>query len=174
MSLRKKLVGVAFALGLTLTFGAGAAIAQQPQGDSAGQQQQSPEGREFRRRKGRGMGGGFGTLRALRELNLTEAQQQQARIIMERFVASIEPQRAQLKQLREQGRDGEPSADVREKAKQLREQIHQSEQNMRTEILALLTQEQRTRLDQIEAERKARRDQMRERRRKQNGEPEIR
>ena len=120
------------------------------------------------------MGGGFGTLRALRELNLTETQQQQARTIMERFVASIQPQREQLKQLREQGRDTEPSADVREKAKALREQIHQSEQNMRTEILAILTQEQRTRLEQIEAERKARRDQMRERRRNQGGEPEIR
>ena len=175
MSLRKKLTGAALALGLTLTFGASAAMAQQPQGDSATQQQQgAPEGREFGRRKGRGMRGGFGALRALRELNLTDAQQQQVRAVVDRFVASIEPQREQLKQLREQGREGEPSADVQEKARALRQQIHQSEQNMRTEILSLLTAEQRTRFEQIEAERKARREGMRERRRKQMGEPEIR
>jgi len=159
MSLRKKLTGALVALGLTLTFGASAALAQQPQNDSATQQQGAPEGREFGRRKGRGMRRGFGTLRALRELNLTDAQQQQVRAVVDRFVASIEPQREQLKQLREQGRDGvEPSADVQEKARALRQQIHQSEQNMRTEILALLTAEQRTRLEQIEQERKARRE----------------
>lgn len=167
MSLRKTLMSVGLALGLVIAFGA-AAFAQQPQGGDA--QQQRQQGREGRRRGGPG-GEGFGMMRGLRELNLTDAQQQQARAIFDRFNANIKPQREQLMQLREQYKDGNAPADAQERAKALRDQIHESEKAMRTELLGILTPEQRTKLEQVEKERKARREEMRQR--KEGGQPEI-
>src|SRR4051794_18766830 len=110
MSLRKTLMGVGLALGLVISFGA-AAFAQQPQGGEA-QQQQRQQGREGRRRGGPGGGEGFGMMRGLRDLNLSDAQQQQARAIFERFNASTKPQREQLMQLREQFEAGNAPADA--------------------------------------------------------------
>jgi Spy/CpxP family protein refolding chaperone len=171
MALRKTLTFAALALGLTLAFSAHA-FAQQPQPQSGDSQQQQQE-RGGRRRGGpRGeRGEGFGMLRGLRELNLSEAQQQQARAIFDRFAANIRPQREQLMQLREQSRAGNAAADTEERAKALRAQIHESEKAMRAELLTILTPEQRTQLEQTEKERKARRDEMRQRR--ESAQPEI-
>lgn len=172
MALQKKLTGAAFALGLTLAFSMAVSAQQtQPPAQGDGAQQQQEMGRRKGRRmgeggpRGRGIGEGFGVARSLRELNLSEAQQQQARNIIERFVAAIKPQREQLMQLREQSREGNAPPDIEERAKALRAQIHESEKTMRTEMLAILTAEQRTKLEQIETERKARRNEMRQRRR---------
>ena len=166
MSLRKTLTGVVLALGLVLSFGV-AAFAQQPQSGDAQQQRQGREGR----RRGGPRGEDFGMMRGLRELNLTEAQQQQARTIFERVNANIKPQREQLIQLREQYEAGNAPADAQERAKALRAQIHESAKAMRAELLGILTPEQRTKLEQIEKDRKARRDEMRQR--KEGGQPEI-
>ncbi|MBA3767765.1 MAG: hypothetical protein H0W99_12420, partial [Acidobacteria bacterium] len=67
--------------------------------------------------------------------------------------------------LREQKEQGAESADLHSRAQALRTQIHESTKNMRAELLAILTPDQRTRLDQMETEFKGRREQMRERRR---------
>jgi Spy/CpxP family protein refolding chaperone len=169
MALRKTLISAALALGLTLAFSAHA-FAQQPQSGDSQQQQQEREGR--RRGGPRGeRGAGFGMLRGLRELNLSDGQQQQARAIFERFAANIRPQREQLMQLREQSSAGNTAADTEERAKALRGQIRESEKAMRAELLTILTPEQRTQLEQTEKERKARRDQMRQRR--ESAQPEI-
>lgn len=164
--LRKTLTFAALALGVTLAFGANA-FAQQQGGDSQQQQQQKREGR----RRGGPRGADFGMMRGLRELNLTEAQQQQVRAVFDRFNASIKPQRDQLMALRDQFEAGNAPADAQERVKALRAQIHESSKSMRAEILSILTPEQRTKLEQTEKERKARRDEMRQRR--EGNQPEI-
>ncbi|MCA1557377.1 MAG: Spy/CpxP family protein refolding chaperone [Acidobacteria bacterium] len=165
MSLRKSFSLAALLLGLALSFGTEAMAQQQPQGGDREQQKERGG-----RRRGGPRGPGFG-MRALRELNLSEAQQQQARAIFDRFAASIQPQREQLMQLREQRKAGNAPADVEERAKALRSQIHDAEKAMRAELLNILTPEQRTQLEQIQKERKARRDQMKQQR--EGGAPEI-
>ena len=73
---------------------------------------------------------------ALRELNLTDAQRQQVHSILERFMTSTKAQRDELRQLHEQrGQNG------------------------------TFTPEQRTQLDQIRENFRARREERRERRR---------
>jgi Spy/CpxP family protein refolding chaperone len=169
MVVRKSLTFAALAFGLMLAFGAyafGQQTQQQP-GNGGAQQREGREGRG--RREGRG-GAGFG-MRGLRELNLSDAQREQAHAIFERFGASIRPQREQLMELRKQSRDGNAPADAEERAKTLRAQIRESEKAMRTELMGILTPEQRTRLEEIEKEQKARRDQMRQRR--EGSQPEI-
>ena len=168
MALRKTLTFAGMALGLTLALGA-PVFAQQPQDGDSQQQQRERGGR----RRGGPRDKAFGMGRALRALNLSEAQQQQVRSIMDRYGAATRPQREQLRQLREQFREGQPTDDVKERAKALRAQLHESGKAMRAEILGVLTQEQRTQLEQMEAERKSRRDAWRQKR-QGGGQPETR
>jgi Spy/CpxP family protein refolding chaperone len=165
MSLYGKLKGVC--LGLTITLAcAGAAFAQQTgtaqQDNDRGQMQR--EGR--RGRPGRGRDHKMmGMMRGLRELNLTDAQQLQTRAIIERFAQSIQPQREALRQLHEQYEQGAPSTERQERAKQLRGELREAMQRARGEIAAILTPEQRTKLEQMELERKSRHEQWRGKRR---------
>lgn len=109
----------------------------------------------------------MGMMRAMRELNLTDAQQAQARAIFERFAESIRPQREALQQLHGQYDQGTPSEEIRARAKQLRGEIREAMKLARAEVVTILTPEQRTRLEQMELERKARHDERRSRRRSQ-------
>ncbi|MBD0373282.1 MAG: Spy/CpxP family protein refolding chaperone [Pyrinomonadaceae bacterium] len=169
MILKKTLTFAALALGLMLCLGA-SVFAQQPQGGGRGPgAQQGREGREGREGRRRG-GPGFG-LRGLRELNLTDAQKEQAHAIFDRYAATIRPLREQLMALREQSRAGNAPANSEEQAKALRERIRESEKAMRAEILGILTPEQRTKLEEMEKERKSRRDEMRKRR--DSADPEV-
>ena len=161
MFLKSKLTGAALLLGI-LVFSA-PAFAQQPQeapanGADIGRGDRGPRHRRGRR-------GDMHTLRMLRELELTEAQQQQARIIVENYVAAIKPQREELFKLREQKEQGAESTDLHSRAQSLRTQIHESTKNMRSQLLAILTPDQRAKLDQMEIEFKGRHGRMRERRR---------
>lgn len=165
MSLRNSLVRASLSLGLVLGMGA-AALAQQTQSTAPqGGTQQSQEGRgPWRRHEGRGgpMGGHMrGGMRMLRELDLTEAQRQQARAIFERFQASTQAQREELSQLRSQRAQGALSADQQARAEQLRKEMHTSMQQMHTELLSILTPEQRARIEQRKREFKERREGMR-------------
>ncbi|HYY55816.1 MAG TPA: Spy/CpxP family protein refolding chaperone [Pyrinomonadaceae bacterium] len=150
-------------LGLLLIVLSVPAFAQQPgtAGGDGADTQRTERGPGHRRWKGRG---DRGFMRILRELNLTEAQAEQARIIIENHKAAIEPQRQELLKLREQREQGADQADLRSRAKALREQIHESATNMHAQLLSILTPDQRAKLDQMETERKARRAERRERR----------
>lgn len=165
MFLYGKLKGVCLGLVIALAY-AGAAFAQQ-----TGTGQQDGERGQLRRegRRGRpGHGRGhkmMGMMRVLRELNLTDAQQQQARAILERFAQSIQPQREALRQLHGQYEQGTPSDDARNRAKQLRGEIREAMERARGEVVAILTAEQRTRFEQMELERKSRREEWRGKRR---------
>jgi periplasmic protein CpxP/Spy len=163
MSLYMKLRGVCLGLMLAVActgvaYGQEAGRAEQDRGPGRVQQ----EGR-------RGPRGGMrdhkmmGMMRTLRELNLTEAQQQQARAIFERFAQATRPQREALMQLREQREQGATDEQLAERAKQLRGEIRAAMQSARAEVASILTAEQRTRLEQIEQERKARHDERRQR-----------
>lgn len=157
MSLRNKLTGVALSLGLVATFGV-AAFAQQPSTDKAATRP---------RAEGKGMGGHHNrvpVLRIMRDLKLTDAQEQQARTIVERFRTSIEPQRQALMELRKQKEQGTMTDDIMAKAQPLRAQIDEAQKSMQTELLALLTPEQRTQYEQLEKDWKAKRDERRSRR----------
>lgn len=162
MSLQRKLTGVGLALGLILTFSV-AAFAQ----DSAPQQQdnnaqQGPfEGRGKRHRGGkRGPGGG---MRLMKQLNLSDAQQQQIRAIQERFEASIKPQREEMRRLRESNQ-GQPNADTIARVEALHDEMGRSHKAAHEEMLTVLTLEQRTQLEQLAKERKARHEERRGRR----------
>ncbi|MBC7911451.1 MAG: Spy/CpxP family protein refolding chaperone [Pyrinomonadaceae bacterium] len=164
MSLRNKLTGAVLSFGLIAATGI-AAYAQQPAAsDKAAPKAQGESFRGKERRGGRHHRG-MHVLRIMQDLNLTEAQQTQTRAIVERFTNSIEPQRQALMEIKKQrDEQGTISEDARRKATELRQQIEESRKQMRTELLAVLTTEQRTQYEKLEQEWKARREEHRSRR----------
>jgi protein CpxP len=174
MSFSNKLTTAGLTLGLAMAFGtlAFAQTTPQPRPDSGASQQQQRRGgergmgkRHGRMGEGRENHEGMGALRLMRELELTDAQKQQARAIMERYAASTKTQREEMRGLREQKEQGTLTADAKAKAKAARMQLTESNKNMHNELLAILTPEQRAKFEKIEKERKSeRRENMRERR----------
>jgi protein CpxP len=163
MSLRNKLAGAGLSLGLVLGFGA-VAFAQQTQSTApaATTQQQERQERGQRRRgegrRGHEMGG---MMRMLHGLDLTDAQKQQARAIAERFQASTQTQREELFKLHDRNEQGALSPEDQTRAEQLRKEMRASMRQMHTEILAILTPEQRTKMEQRKQELKQRRQERR-------------
>ena len=96
-----------------------------------------------------------GVLPALRELNLTDQQRQQARTIMQGQAQSTQSQRQELRQLMQQRRAGTLSADGVTRAQELRKQLRQGRQATHTQLLALLTPEQKTKLEEMRKARRA-------------------
>lgn len=107
-------------------------------------------------RRGPGMGhrGGIGHL--IRELNLTDEQRQQARNIMQRRMEGTKSQREELFKLREKRIAGTFTADDEARAKSLRQEMRAAMAGARGEMEALLTPEQKARLEQLKQERKTR------------------
>ena len=168
MSLRNKLMGA----GMTALLSLGAAVfAQQPQDppinrgnrpDRIGRRG-GPEGRDnMRGRERHGMRG------ALRELDLTEAQKEQVRAAFQRNMEGTKAQREELRRLGEKRRQGTLTPEEQARARSLHEEISKSMRNSHSDLFAILTPEQKTRLEEIKKERKARHKEMRERR-KENG-----
>ena len=148
---------------LTVAFGA-MAYGQQPQipapGDGIGREgRRHREGRSHER-MGRGGRSGLGQLRAVRELNLTDEQRQQQRVIVQRHLESVKTQREELFKLGEKRAQGSLTAEDGARAKALRQEVHNSRQSAQAEIESILTAEQRTKLEQLKTERKARHGEM--------------
>ena len=162
MSLRKNLPAL---MAFLLAMG-GVAYAQQPQTpplDRGARPERMQEG--FGRRLGRmGPHRMRGRFPGFRELNLTEDQRQQQRAIMQRNLESIRGPREELFKLREKRMAGTFTADDEARAKALRQEIHNSMKGIHGEIEGILTPEQRTQLEQLKAEHKARREEMHKRR----------
>lgn len=137
--------------------------AQEP--DTTQQEKTRPglEGPPVGRRHGRM--GRHGRIGGMRELNLTEEQQQQQRAILERQMGNTKAQREELFKLREKRIAGTFTAEDEARAGALRDEIRNSMKGMRSELESILTAEQRTKLEQLKTERKGRREEMRERRR---------
>jgi periplasmic protein CpxP/Spy len=183
MSLRKSLLGV---LGIILACGMGA-FAQEPQPQTTPQQdgnlrrdriERMERHRERRRRpegiegnKEMGRRGGIGHL--MRELNLTEEQRQQSRAIMQRRLESTKLQREELFKLREKRIAGTFTADDEARAKALHQEIRAAMEGVRAEMAAVLTAEQKAKLEELKSERKERIEQrMKERQERLNNKPQ--
>ncbi len=172
MSFSNKLTTAGLTLGLTMAFGTltFAQTTTPPRPDSGAPQQHRGRERGMGKHHGRMDEGrenheGMGALRLMRELDLTDAQKQQARAIMERYAASTKTQREELRGLREQKEQGTLTADAKANAKTARMQLAESNKNMHNELLAILTPDQRAKFETLEKEHKnERREHMRERR----------
>jgi Spy/CpxP family protein refolding chaperone len=103
-------------------------------------------------------------LRLMQELNLTDAQKTQARTIVERFKTNIEPQRQALRELHKQREQGVVSDDIKQRATTLRGEIRSSMKGAHSELLTILTPEQRVQYDQMEQQWKTRTEERRARR----------
>ena len=103
--------------------------------------------------------------RALRRLNLTDAQRGQLREIEARYGQSFKAQHQELRQLMEVRRSGGTlTAEQQQRAEQLRTEARANGERMHAEILALLTNEQRDQLKRMREEGEARRKERRENR----------
>lgn len=165
MSLRKSLLAV---VGIILACGMGTfAQEPQPQSETAprpnGSFQRDRIERMERHRERMGgrehMGarrgrrrGGMGHL--MRELNLSEEQRQQGRAIMQRRLESTKLQREELFRLREKRIEGTFTADDEARAKALRQEIRTAMEGVRTEMVGVLTAEQKAKLEELKKERK--------------------
>jgi len=110
------------------------------------------EGRGFRHRPG--PDGGFGP-GLLRELNLTDDQKQQVRTIIQQSLASSKTTREELRQLGEKRRQAQLTTEEEARARTLHEQMRASMKETEAKIAAVLTAEQRAKVEELRKERKA-------------------
>ncbi|MFN2491465.1 MAG: Spy/CpxP family protein refolding chaperone [Pyrinomonadaceae bacterium] len=128
-----------------------------------------PDGLRDHDRMGRR--GGIGHF--MRELDLTEAQRQQSRAIIERRMENTKAQRDELIKLREKRRTGTFAAEDEARARALRQEIREAMEGVRSEMAGILTAEQKAKLEQLKNERKAKIEQrMKERQELRKNNPE--
>ena len=144
-----------------------------------GQPQDSTQRQEKRERKGFGKhgerggrhhGGKMG-MRGLSQLNLSDAQKQQIRTIMEanRGEGKNSANFQEMRQLMQAKRDGTITVEQQQTLKNFKQQMRQNAEATHEQVLAVLTAEQRAQLEQIKQQRREQKKQRREMR--QNGQP---
>lgn len=132
------------------------AAGQEPQAPAAGspnvqqQQRRRAARRYFLRRRAR--------LGAMRGLNLTDAQKQQAQSIIRSNFESNKAVREELVQLLQKRRQGTLSEAEQARARELRKQLQESRKNARTQLAGLLTEEQKAKLEERRKNRRERRE----------------
>ena len=179
MLLRTRLTFTSLSLGLLTAFGA-LAQAQQPQQPQPSTQNPTPgtetarpfgrkEGRGFRR--GPGPGGSFGP-DVLRELNLTDNQQQQVRAIVGQGFEGRKAEIDELRQLGEKRRQGTLTAADEARARSLHQQMRASMKDNEAKIAAILTAEQKTKAEELMKLRRANHERFCGRRRGFLGQPD--
>ncbi|MFN2599004.1 MAG: Spy/CpxP family protein refolding chaperone [Pyrinomonadaceae bacterium] len=138
-----------------------------------------PFGRRMGGRAGRdGLGGGAlkqerMERRALRRLNLSDAQREQMRAIEQRYAQTFRADREELRKLVETRRSGTAlTPEQQARAKQLREGLRANAEKMRAEVQNVLTPEQRQQLEQSRDQAKQRREQRRQQRQNNTPPPE--
>ena len=128
-------------------------------------------GNNFGSRHGkRGMHGDRGLMRSLRQLNLTETQKSQIKLLTENQRTANEPLRTEAKALFMKKREGTISEGEQARLDEIGTQMKNSGEQLRNSVLALLTPEQTQQLQQMKAEREQKmqeRRQLREQRRQQ-------
>ncbi len=116
-----------------------------------------PEGRNHGKRKfgkeGRGGHGSKMMMGALAQLNLTDAQKTQIKSVMEANRPANQGTREEMRGLMMKKRDGSITADEQTKLEGLRQQAKASADQTHSSILAILTPEQRTQLDEMKIQR---------------------
>jgi Spy/CpxP family protein refolding chaperone len=139
--------------GLMLGLAGGAAVAQQTgaANPATGAQQPRPAlQRRMMRRRAR-----MGMFRGLRQLDLTDQQKQQARSIMQTNFQNTQAQRQELRQLMQQRRAGTLDANGTARAQELRKQLMESRKSTHAQLTALLTAEQKAKLEELKKMRRA-------------------
>ena len=96
-------------------------------------------------------------MRALRQLNLTDAQKQQARAIVQSGMEGTKTQRQEMHQLTRQWRQGTLAPEGLARAKEVRKLLQDANKGMRTQLVAILTPEQKTKLEEMIKARRANR-----------------
>jgi Spy/CpxP family protein refolding chaperone len=174
MSLKRKiLTGVTS--GLALVALSSFAMAQDSS-TTTPQQENQKERKVWKRGGGDGTRGGFrrgggrhgGGLHGLRQLNLTDAQKEQIRTIMESRRGNREAnqtQREELRQIIEAKRGGTITAEQEARLKAFKAERRENARQMHEQILAILTPEQKAQLEQLKQEIKQRRQEFRQNRR---------
>jgi periplasmic protein CpxP/Spy len=155
MLLRTKLTVSTLIIGLAAC--GSVALAQQPQTNNPAVGVQQP-GREGRARRGMRRRGQMGRLRALRQINLTDAQRLQARSIRQNHVTSTKAQREELRKLMEQRRAGTLTTEGQTRAEQLRQQLMEGRKGVHTHMMNVLTAEQKAKLEEMRQTRRANRE----------------
>jgi Spy/CpxP family protein refolding chaperone len=169
MSLKNKFIpaiALAVAVGAFSTYSSAQTTTAPAQQDGI-QKHEKREKRGFGRRgefdKGaRGDRGGKFGMHGLRGVNLTDAQKEQLRTIMEANRSANQASFEEFRSLREARRNGTLTAEQQNRLQTLREQMKQNAEQTRTQVLAILTPEQRTQLEQQKQEREKRREERRQ------------
>jgi Spy/CpxP family protein refolding chaperone len=156
MLLRGKLA--VSALILSLGACSATALAQQTQsttpGASTQQPAQQPGSAGLARRGGR-RHARSGRQRALAELDLSDAQKQQARTIIQTQAQNTKPQREELRQLMQQWRTGTLTPEGQARAKELRQQLMESRKGVHAQMQNVLSAEQKVKLQEMRELRRA-------------------
>lgn len=132
----------------------------------------STERQNKQERRGRGFGRGEGgrhhghrgpgkMLRGLHQLDLSDAQKEQVRTIMESKRAGFQQNREQLRELGRAKHEGTITAEQQARFDELRAQMKQNAEAVHAQVLGILTAEQRTKLEQLKAEMDKRREERR-------------
>jgi Spy/CpxP family protein refolding chaperone len=87
-------------------------------------------------------------MRGLKELNLSDAQKEQVKLLKERNKSQFQPQREEIKTLASKKHDGIITADEENRLKELKGQMKANGQKSREEMMTILTPEQKSRFDQ--------------------------
>jgi len=95
---------------------------------------------------------------ALRQLNLTDAQKQQAQALRRENFERNRAVREELRQLLQKRQEGTLTDTDQARARELRQQLQQSRQNIRGQIAGLLTEEQRIKLHEMRKNRRENRE----------------
>ncbi|MCU1291033.1 MAG: hypothetical protein JWN60_3262 [Acidobacteria bacterium] len=159
---------LAFAVGTFSTY-ASAQTAPAPSQQDGVQKQEKRDGRGFGKRGGfgkgmrgeKGMRGGF-EMRGLRGINLTDAQKEQIRTIMETNRTANQASHEEFRTLAQAKRGGTLTAEQQERLRVLREQMKQNAEASKAQVLAVLTAEQRAQLEQQTQEMEKRRQERRQ------------
>ncbi|CAN5451930.1 hypothetical protein BH10ACI1_BH10ACI1_09780 [soil metagenome] len=163
MSLKRKIISAIISTFAVVTFTTFVS-AQDSNTNTQQQDSTNQQRRERRERNGFGKRNGFGRerggggmMRGLGRLNLTDAQKQQIRVIME--ANRPDPNSfEEVRGLMDAKRNGTLTAEQEQKLEAFRAEHKQKREQVETQILGILTVEQRAELDKMKAKMKQRRE----------------
>jgi len=174
MSFKRKFISAITLALATVAFTTFVAAQDTNKQNDSMQQQEKSERRGGKRGFGRqGMRGGKHDggdrmlTRSLGQLNLSDAQKEQTRGIFENFKTSTQTQREEMRGLAMKKRDGIITTEESARFKEIKTQLKASGEQMHNSVLAILTAEQRTQLDQLKEEMKQKKMERRQNRQNQ-------
>lgn len=172
MFLKGKILAAAATASATIVFSSFALAQDKP----AVNQSQNPPMQQTNGnygKKGNGKHAGHGSdkflMRGVEQLNLSGAQKQQTDAVFEKYrTAFSSADRVEMRALAQKKRDGSIAPDEENRLKNIKRQFKTSSEQMRGEILAILTPEQKQQLQQAEAAMQNKADERRQNKTAQN------